>query len=1310
MADTICLTDWLDLSLLHEERQIQHARQSPEVGMAALNGLVGGGAAASFARRERDAKLAYVDRAVRVALLLIECLIQRREGDGGDVCAQDVSLDNFVVEIDTLNSVPSRDPDTQDDCRAVIKKVRQHLKDKKRNQLLDSYLISILSRTSNVKLASNLKQEMGTQVTQNGGQLEVFKQIGLIFHQLFCRGVTAPNHDQEAEPAAPGAFEDEFGSGSSRSLKRMNLLDSDEQLIRFNVPTALRILVTDLMHQPSEEDEHKMFESLEEVGGELSEVLEKRGLFLYELDARHIGKLHFDGHAIYGRTEELETIFEEADAVLLGEEITMNRLVLIGAPPGSGKSFLVESAEHTLASTGWLSMDAKFDRLMNRRPLSAIASAFEDFIASIVEDVDEEEYSLTIEGSLRRRLSASAILTLCDLVPSLRGMFPDILRRVVSDPDLSNLAEESDENAVHQSNLDDIVSSADTSRNRLHYIFRTLIHVISSHERPLLFFLDDLQWADMGSLDLFASLLMDFDHIDQFGNADHPQCVLFIGNYRSNEIDEENMLRSYVQKFESSGSVEVTNLLIHEMTKEEINSLVSETLRLPSRVTKPLANVIEAKTRGNAFHVKQFMKSVSQDNMLHYSLSGKRWMWDIDAIKSIPMNSDVAELLTKDMLLLPAPMQKILRILSCFGTQCDETIVYQLSTCKAYECLQEGIESAIGENMLEKRGHTFCFPHDILQQTVYESMSPEERASCHHEIGVALLSIIPIETNFNALKFTAINQINRSEPYGVTDPSRHVEYASINLKAGERSLGMSDFELALDYIKCGLTFLNETSWETDYELCLHLNDAASLACYVSARYYDMNDYLEKLFRNAKRVEDKLSGYHIRVQSLFCMVKTTEAIEQSFVALDEIGICFPSELTPTMVQADIAPAKELLNEFLAIDITTAPRMSDSAHIFAMKLMTTLWTYLFLSKPEFLLTISFRMLKISKDYGICSYTAFGVLYTANFLQKIDENQDMNACYQWGKIALLLLETLEAKDLIPNMKAKQNTIINFWVEPIQSTASVLRDNRKDALMLGDVEVSMSSAISYCRQSFFGGVNLAVCEKESVAVAQEMSRLKQYNLSYFMSAHRLVILKLLGSETDPFVLCNGDFKDEEELFEHAKAQVNTGILEHIYFNRLFIAYWFKRYDEAIQFIGKSRGIGAVGVYLKFYEGLTAFHFLRDSNDSEWMGIGEDIMTSFQMWSEQRSNWNWENKALLLQAEWHFSKGEHETAKEKYLASIDSARKHRFVHEEGLAMELLGICCAASGDVDGARWHTSKAFDCYESWGAVGLLRSMDN
>lgn len=97
-------------------------------------------------------------------------------------------------------------------------------------------------------------------------------------------------------------------------------------------------------------------------------------------------------------------------------------------------------------------------------------------------------------------------------------------------------------------------------------------------------------------------------------------------------------------------------------------------------------------------------------------------------------------------------------------------------------------------------------------------------------------------------------------------------------------------------------------------------------------------------------------------------------------------------------------------------------------------------------------------------------------------------MNACYQWGKIALLLLETLEAKDLIPNMKAKQNTIINFWVEPIQSTASVLRDNRKDALMVGDVEVSMSSAISYCRQIFLGGVNLAVCEKESVAVAQEM------------------------------------------------------------------------------------------------------------------------------------------------------------------------------------------------------------------------------
>jgi len=83
---------------------------------------------------------------------------------------------------------------------------------------------------------------------------------------------------------------------------------------------------------------------------------------------------------------------------------------------------------------------------------------------------------------------------------------------------------------------------------------------------------------------------------------------------------------------------------------------------------------------------------------------------------------------------------------------------------------------------------------------------------------------------------------------------------------------------------------------------------------------------------------------------------------------------------------------------------------------------------------------------------------------------------------------------------------------------------------------------------------------------------------------------------------------------------------------------------------------------------------------------------------------WNWENKLLLLEAESHACEGELEMAKSKFRASIDSAKRHRFVHEEGLASELLGAFLEENGNVDEAKEHYAYARLCYQKWGAFAL------
>jgi len=176
---------------------------------------------------------------------------------------------------------------------------------------------------------------------------------------------------------------------------------------------------------------------------------------------------------------------------------------------GSGKSSLVQSIKEPLSNWGYRHISAKFDRLPQQQPLSTIASAFDDFFVSIAvlrQNQGADDNVDDIVTSMERDLTASGIVVLSNLIPSIRSLFPHILRRVVSDPDLSALDGEqtqpshnSGQGNVVRDDEDTTASSAESSTNRLHHLFRRLVHAISSPEHPLFICLDDLQWADRSS-------------------------------------------------------------------------------------------------------------------------------------------------------------------------------------------------------------------------------------------------------------------------------------------------------------------------------------------------------------------------------------------------------------------------------------------------------------------------------------------------------------------------------------------------------------------------------------------------------------------------------------------------------------------------------------------------------------------------------------------------------------------------------------------------------------------------------------------
>jgi tetratricopeptide (TPR) repeat protein len=116
-----------------------------------------------------------------------------------------------------------------------------------------------------------------------------------------------------------------------------------------------------------------------------------------------------------------------------------------------------------------------------------------------------------------------------------------------------------------------------------------------------------------------------------------------------------------------------------------------------------------------------------------------------------------------------------------------------------------------------------------------------------------------------------------------------------------------------------------------------------------------------------------------------------------------------------------------------------------------------------------------------------------------------------------------------------------------------------------------------------------------------------------------------------------------------------------------------------------------------------------QNTDRDKWISIGEKAVSKFETWKGY-SSWNFENKHLLLSAELLCVKGNYGAAEEHYKASILSAQLHRFVHEEGLAWERLGMTYEEIGRAESAREMLATARNCYERWGASAVVARLDS
>ena len=266
--------------------------------------------------------------------------------------------------------------------------------------------------------------------------------------------------------------------------------------------------------------------------------------------------------------------------------------------------------------------------------------------------------------------------------------------------------------------------SGSAAENRFNLLFGKFVRIFTTKKQPLVIFLDDLQWADLASLNLLK-LLMDQSEVVY---------LLVLGAYRDNEVFPTHPLMLTLDAIQKQGAPCHT-LTLEALSQEDVTHLVADTLRCSMEIAAPLSQLIYQKTLGNPFFASQFLQGLYEENGITFHAEAGYWQANLAHVRQLALTDDVVAFMVGRLRKLPDATQEALKLAACIGNRFDLATLAVVCDCSLEEAatdlwlgLQEGFVIPESETYKffqenahqDKRGREvsaeYRFLHDRVQQ------------------------------------------------------------------------------------------------------------------------------------------------------------------------------------------------------------------------------------------------------------------------------------------------------------------------------------------------------------------------------------------------------------------------------------------------------------------------------------------------------------------------------------------------------------------------------------------------------------------
>ncbi|HEX5044307.1 MAG TPA: protein kinase [Candidatus Polarisedimenticolaceae bacterium] len=356
--------------------------------------------------------------------------------------------------------------------------------------------------------------------------------------------------------------------------------------------------------------------------------------------------------------------------------------LLLSGEPGAGKTRLARELLIQGALDGALVLTGACYEYEAATPYLPFAEAFRRYVA------DERD-----DAALRTALG--------DAAPRLARLAPEIASRLGPFPETQELP-------PHEERLLFVDAVASMLRT-------------AARSRGVLFYFDDLHWADASTLWMLGHLLRGL----------RQERVLFAASYRELELDRAHPLSAALVDWNRERLT--TRIALKrfalDQTREQLETL------LCCAVSPDFAEAVQRETEGNPFFVEEVLKALIERG----SIRRERGQWTRDERVELEIPQSVKAAIGHRLDRVSPECSEVLRAAAVLGKTFEFDELLAVAGERGEDVLLDAVDAAVGAQLLTAgRDTSFAFTHDKIREVLYEELNPIRRRRLHRRTAEGL--------------------------------------------------------------------------------------------------------------------------------------------------------------------------------------------------------------------------------------------------------------------------------------------------------------------------------------------------------------------------------------------------------------------------------------------------------------------------------------------------------------------------------------------------------------------------------------------